>query len=63
MFCLLIVTDRDVITDHQTVCNQSKLYLINRFLSSQLNQDVTHSVKMLQGQRHGNHKRSMLVQH
>ena len=46
-FCLLIVIDSDVVTDHRTVPNQSTLYLINRFHSSPFKQDVTHSVKML----------------
>ena len=48
-FWLLIVTDRDVVTEHQKVSNQSNLHLFNEFHSWKYNVDVIHSVKMLQG--------------
>ena len=60
-FWFLIVIDKDIVTEHQKLSNQSNLHSINRFHSSKFNVDVIHSVKMIQGQYHGNHKRSMSV--
>ena len=46
-FWVLIVIDRDIVTEHQAVSKQSNLHLINRFYSSKFHVDVIHSVKMV----------------